>query len=99
VEAQKIIEEVVSFYNEQRVHQETEEVTLKRWDEAIKSGKGKLRPLDTSINLDVVFSLHNERTVKKDRTFSYWGAKYKLLHLAGMRVTVGVIPDKKAPGD
>jgi hypothetical protein len=29
-EAQKIIEEVVNFYNEQRVHLETEEVPRKR---------------------------------------------------------------------
>jgi hypothetical protein len=94
-EARKIVEETVNFYNEQRVHQETEEVPRKRWDDAIKAGKGKFRPLDPSINLDVVFSLHYERTVKKDGTFSYRGIKYKLRHLAGMRVTVGIIPGKK----
>jgi hypothetical protein len=28
-------------------------------------------------------------------TFSYRGIEYKLRHLAGMRVTVGIIPGKK----
>jgi hypothetical protein len=94
-EAQKIVEDVSNFYNEQRVHLETEEVPRKRWDEAIKAGKGKLRPLDPGTNLDLVFLLHYERTVKKDGTFSFRGKEYKLRHLAGMRVTVGVIPGKK----
>lgn len=94
-EAQKIVEDVSNFYNEQRVHLETEEVPRKRWDEALKAGKGKLRPLDPGTNLDLVFSLHYERTVKKDGTFSFRGKEYKLRHLAGMRVTMGLIPGRK----
>ena len=94
-ESQKIVEDVSNFYNEQRVHLETEEVPRKRWDEAIKAGKGKLRPLDPGTNLDLVFSLYYERTVKKDATFSFRGKKYKLRHLAGMRVTMGLIPGRK----
>jgi hypothetical protein len=94
-EAQKIVDEVSNFYNEQRVHMETEEVPRKRWDQAIKAGKGKLRPLDPTVNLDLVFSLHYERTVKKDGTFSFRGKEYKLRHLAEMRVTVGFIPGQK----
>jgi hypothetical protein len=94
-EAQKIVEDVSNFYNEQRVHLETKEVPRKRWDEAIKAGKGKLRPLDPGTNLDLVFSLHYERTVKKDGTFSFRGKEYKLRHLAGMRVTMGLIPGRK----
>jgi hypothetical protein len=95
LEAQKIVVDVVSYYNEQRVHMETEEVPQKRWHEALKARKGKFRPLDPTMNLDLVFSLHYERTVKKDGTFSFQGREYKLRHLAGTRVTVGLIPGIK----
>jgi hypothetical protein len=83
------------FYNEQRVHLETEEVPQKRWDEALKAGKGKFRLLDPTMNLDLIFSLHYQRTVKKDGTFSFQGREYKLRNLAGTRVTVGLIPGIK----
>lgn len=94
-EAQKIVDEVSNLYNEQRVHLETEQVPQKRWDEAIKGGKGKLRPLDPRINLDLVFLLHYERSVKKSRMFSFRGKEYNLRHLPGMRVTMGFIPGQK----
>lgn len=94
-EAQKVVQEVVSFYNEHREHQETGEVPLKRWQDALEAGKGRLRPLDPSVDLDLVFSLHYERTVKKDGTFSFRGREFKLSCYAGQRVTVCLIPDKK----
>jgi len=94
-EAQKIVEEVVSFYNEQRQHEETGEIPFKRWEEAMEAGKGKLRPLDPLVDLDLVFSLHYERKVKKDGTFSFRGRKFKLRHCAEKRVTVCLIPNKK----
>ena len=94
-EAQKIVDEVCNYYNTKKVHMETEEITQKRWNEAIKAGKGKLRPLPPDTNLDVVFSLHYSRRVKKDGTFSFLGNIYKLKHLAGTRVTVALIPKQK----
>ena len=94
-EAQKIVDEVCNYYNTERVHMETEEIPQKRWNEAIKAGKGKLRPLPPDTNLDVVFSLYYSRTVKKDGTFSFLGNIYKLKHLAGTRVTVALIPKQK----
>jgi hypothetical protein len=94
-EAQKVVDEVVSFYNEQRKHEETGQVPLKRWQEALEAGKGRLRPLDPSVDLDLVFSLHYGRTVKKDGTFSFRGREFKLSHCGGERVTVCLIPDKK----
>ena len=75
------MEEVVSFYNEHREHEGTGEVPLKRWRDALEAGKGGLRFVDPSINLVVVFSLHYERTVKKDGTFSFRGKKFKCLRL------------------
>jgi len=93
--SQKIVDEVVHFYNEQRVHLETEEAPQKRWEAAIKAGKSRLRPLDPAVNVDLAFSLHYKRMVKKDGTFSFQGKEYKLRHLAGTRVIVGLIPDRK----
>ena len=54
-EAQKIVQEVLGFYNEHREHQETGEVPLKRWQQALEAGKGRLRSLDPSVDLDLVF--------------------------------------------
>lgn len=94
-EAQKVVDEVVNFYNEQRVHEETGEVPLKRWEEAIKAGKSRFRPIDPSIDLDIVFSLHYERKVKKDGTFSFEGREYKIGRFGGEWVRVCLIPGKK----
>lgn len=68
---------------------------LKLWKEALEAGKGKLRPVDPSLVLDLVFSLHYERTVKKHGTFSFRGRELKLSHCGGERVTVCLIPNKK----
>jgi len=67
---------------------------MKRWEEAIKASKGKLRPFDTATNLNVVFALHYKRTVKKDGTFSFKGKEYNLHQCAGRRITVCFIPNK-----
>ena len=60
-----------------------------------KAGKGRLRPLDPSVNIDLVFSLHYERAVKKDGSFSFGGREFKLNHCVGERVKVCLIPNKK----
>lgn len=85
----------MSYYNDERVHQETEEIPSKRWDRAMKEGKGKLRGLDGSIDLDWVFSHHYERTVKKDGTLSFNGRRYKVGRYPREKVTVCLILDKK----
>ena len=87
-EAQKVGEEVVSFYNEQHQHEETREIPFKRCEEAMKAGKGKLRPLGPLLDLDLVFSLYYERKVKKNGVFSFRGMKFKFRHCAGEQVTL-----------
>jgi hypothetical protein len=94
-EAQKVVEEVVSFYNEQRQHEETGEIPQRRWDGAIKAGQGRLRPLEPSVDLDLIFSLHYERKVKKDGSFSFRGRQFRLRHCAGQFVTIALIPNRK----
>jgi hypothetical protein len=93
-EAQKILQEEVQFYNEQRRHEETEEVPLHRWKAALESGKSYLRPLPKT-DLDLVFSLHYERRVKKDDMFTFHRKEYKLRQCADCRVIVCLIPQKK----
>jgi hypothetical protein len=95
MEARKVLTDEVAFYNEERPHAETGEIPLKRWEDALRAGNGYLRPLDPSLNLDLVFSLHYQRVVKKDGTFSFKGKEYKLRQCAGRQVTVCLIPKKK----
>ncbi len=94
-EAQKILDELVSYYNEQRIHNETGEIPAKRWQDAIENGKGKLRPLDTSIDLDMVFSVHLKRTVRKDGTIMFMGKKWAIECPKGTSVTICLIPSVK----
>jgi len=94
-EAQAELDELVAHYNECRVHQETEEIPSKRWYKAIKEGKGKNRPLNDSVDLNWVFSLHYERSVQKDGTVSFYGKQYKVGRYPGHKVTLCLIPDKK----
>jgi transposase InsO family protein len=93
-EAQPILQEAVQFYNEKHVHEETGQIPNERWKAAIQDGKSYLRPL-LETDLDQVFSLHYERRVKKDGTFSFRGKEYKLRHCAGAMVTLCLIPDQK----
>jgi hypothetical protein len=93
-DAQPILQEEVQFYNEKRVHEETDEVPLERWKAALRAGKSYLRPLPNT-DLDLVFSLHYERRVKKDGTFSFRGQDYKLRQCAGAMVTLCLIPHQR----
>lgn len=94
-EAQKILDDLVSYYNEQRIHDETGEIPAKRWQEAIKDGKGKLRLLDASMDLDMIFSIHLKRTVRKDGTIMFIGKKWPTGCTKETPVTVCLIPSVK----
>jgi len=93
-DAQPILQEEAQFYNEKRVHEETGEIPFERWRAALQAGKSYLRPLPP-VDLNLVFSLHYERRVKKDGTFSFRGREYKLRQCAGALVTLCLIPHQK----
>jgi hypothetical protein len=93
-DAQPILQEEVQFYNEKHIHEETGERPIERWKAAIQAGKSYLRPLFKT-DLDLIFSLHYERRVKKDGTFSFRGKEYKLRQCAGALVTLCLIPHQK----
>jgi transposase InsO family protein len=95
LEAQKILDDLVSYYNDQRIHEETGEIPAKRWEEAIKNGKGKLRPLDGPTDLDKVFSIHLKRIVRKDGTIMFMGKKWSIGCPEGTPATLCLIPNVK----
>jgi len=94
-EAQKILDDLVSYYNEQRIHEETGEIPAKRWQQALEKGKGKLRPLEPSVDLDRIFSLHLERKARKDGTIMFMGKKWPTGCPEGTPLTVCLIPHQK----
>jgi transposase InsO family protein len=94
-EAQKILDDLVSYYNDQRVHEETGEIPLKRWEQAINHGKGKLRPLEPSVDLERVFSIHLERKARKDGSIMFMGKKWPTGCPEGTSITVCLIPNVK----
>ena len=94
-EAQKILDELVRYYNELRIHEETEQIPAKRWQEAIEQGKGKLRPPEPSVDLEKVFSIHLQRKAKKDGTIMFMGKKWSTGCPEGTPVTVCLIPKAK----
>jgi len=88
-EAEKILDELIFFYNEKHVHEETKQIPNERWKEGIREEKSRLRILPEEVDLDYVFSLHYERRVKKDGTISFRAKRWKVM------VTVCFIPEKK----
>lgn len=94
-EAMKILAALVHFYDTKRVHMETGEIPLERWNRAQKEGRSKLRPLPEGIDLDAIFSLHFQRSVYSDGTFKFQGRTFKLGQLPGKTITIGFIPGKK----
>ena len=95
VEAQKILDDLVSFYNDQRIHEETREIPTKRWQQAIHQGKGKLRPLEPPVDLERVFSIHLKRKVRKDGSIMFMGKKWSIGYPEGTPVTLCLIPNVK----
>lgn len=94
-EAEKILDELISFYNEKHCHEETHETPNERYKKGIREGKSRLRPLSEEIDLDYVFSLHYQRKVKKDRTISFGGERWKVGKFPKDTLTVCFIPKKK----
>jgi hypothetical protein len=56
---------------------------------------GKLKPLNDTIDLDWVFSLHDTQCVRKDGTIMVKGKEYKVGRHPGQEVTISLIPKLK----
>jgi transposase InsO family protein len=95
VEAQKILDDLVSYYNNQRIHEETGEIPVKRWEQAINNGKAKLTPLEPTVDLEKVFSIHLQRKTRKDGTIMFMGKKWPTGYPEGTSITLCLIPRVK----
>jgi ribosomal protein S4 len=93
--ANKILDDIIYFYNNKKVHSETQEIPIDRWNRATKEGKSKVRSIPQDKDLDAIFSLQYKRKVKKDGTISYKGRVWKVGRFPEQEVTVCFIPDKK----
>jgi transposase InsO family protein len=94
-EAQKILDDLVSYYNDHRTHEETQEIPTKRWQQAIHQGKAKLRPLEPSVDLERVFSIHLRRKARKDGSIMFMGKKWSTGYPEATSITVCLIPNVK----
>ena len=87
-EGQEIVDEVIEYYNTQRVHEETREIPKIRWDRAIREGRCCLRAVPGDIDWDHVSAFKRSRTVDGYGTLSYRVYKYKLRQMRNKRVTM-----------
>lgn len=94
-EAQKILDDLVQYYNEQRIHQETQEIPAQRWQEAFRRNQGKLRPLEPSLDLEKIFSIQLQRKSRKDGTIMFMSKKFRINCPEGTIVTICLIPNQK----
>ncbi len=60
-----------------------------------KNVKGKLRLLDASVDLDMIFSIHPKRTVRKNGTIMFIGEKWPIGCPKETTVTVCLISSVK----
>jgi len=66
-----------------------------RWQEAIDKGKGKLKPLDASIDLETILSIHLKRTARKDGIIMFMGKKWSEGCPDGTELILCLIPSVK----
>lgn len=88
-------QDLIPYYNECHIHEETQEIPIERWKRAIKEGKSRLRPIPQGAKLDLIFSLQYPRLVRKDGTIQFHGKFWKVGKYVGQVVTVCLIPQKK----
>jgi len=75
--ANKILrDEVVGYYNEYHVHEETLEIPEKRWTKAWEEGNVFLRNVPDDKNPDIIFGLHYDRDVRNDGSISFGGRRF-----------------------
>jgi len=99
VEANKQLTQWVYWHNAKHVNRTTKMTPERRWNRAKRNKRSLFAPLPASINLDDVFSFHDQRTIAKDNTFSYQGQTYRLEGVGGQyigkRVDLHVLPPQK----
>lgn len=94
-ESDKILDDLIGYYNESHIHAETKEIPSKRWERAKREGKVALREIEDEIDWDYIFSLRYQRKIKKDGSISFKGKRYMIGRYPKSYVTVCLIPEEK----
>ena len=82
------LEDLVGYYNEQRRHQATEEIPAQRWQDGLRRGQGRVRPLPEGLDLPLLFALQHPRVVHSDGKVRFQGRSWPVSAPVGTRVTV-----------
>jgi hypothetical protein len=76
--ANRILDQEVAYFNDCHVHAETKETPNQRWKRALQEGRCHLRDLPTTVQLDIIFGLHEKRSLKKDGSFVFGGTRFEI---------------------
>ena len=76
--ANELLKELIYDYNNLHVHAETKETPEKRWQNALKENRSYIQPIPEKTPLDMIFTLHYERSVNKDGTIEFGGRFWKI---------------------
>lgn len=87
-QAGPVLEDLVGYYNEQRRHQETEEIPAVRWEGGVRHGQGRLRPMPEGLDLGLLFAVQHERLVHSDGKVRFLGRTWPVSAPVGSWVTV-----------
>jgi len=79
-QANKILDEEVSVFNQEHIHAETKEIPDKRWQRAVEEGRTFLRSIPKGVSLDLTFALHYTRPVRSDGTIQFAGQSWTIPH-------------------
>jgi hypothetical protein len=77
-EAQTILDEVIAYYNENKVHSSTQEIPQKRLQRAVDENRYLARSIPKELDVENTFCLRATRSIDKFNRISYLGHKIKL---------------------
>jgi len=74
---QRVVDEVVEYYNRHHKNREIVATPNQRWEKAIEIDRNSLRPVEDSIDWDYIAALHCSRKTDGYGRISYKGKKYQ----------------------
>ncbi|MCK4255252.1 hypothetical protein KAX35_00065 [candidate division WOR-3 bacterium] len=74
----ELLKGVLDYYTTRRVHEETNGIPEERWKNAADTGNIYFREIPPDMYIDFVFSLHYERSVRKDGMIIYRDKPWKI---------------------
>jgi len=87
-QARPMLDDIIGYYNDRRVHQETREIPAARWESGCTRGQARLRTVPPGHDLPLLFAFHHERVVHSDAHVRFQSRPWAVTAPAGSRVTV-----------